>query len=152
MSNFILNEKKGEGTYITINRADVNGIVSDDMATEIAGMIDELEHCHFSSVTPAAVRHLQHAGVSPAASLVALRKDVKELLHDGRITGPVKRQAAGGIVALLGKSDQAIHDAPNFLCLLNRRHHLLLQDHRIRHIPKHGQTMGCVSAKFATVN
>ena len=40
MSNFILNEKKGQGTYITVNRADVNGIVSDDMATEIAGMID----------------------------------------------------------------------------------------------------------------
>ena len=40
MSNFILNEKKDAGTYITINRADVNGIVSDEMATEIAGMID----------------------------------------------------------------------------------------------------------------
>jgi len=40
MSNFILNEKKEAGTYITINRADVNGIVSDEMATEIAGMID----------------------------------------------------------------------------------------------------------------
>jgi enoyl-CoA hydratase len=40
MSNFILHEKKGDGTYITINRGDVNGIVSDEMAVEIAGMID----------------------------------------------------------------------------------------------------------------
>ena len=39
MSNFILNERKGDGTYITINRADVNGIVSDEMAGDLAGMI-----------------------------------------------------------------------------------------------------------------
>lgn len=40
MANFIVNEKKGDGTYITINRGDVSGIVSDEMAGEIAGMID----------------------------------------------------------------------------------------------------------------
>ena len=42
MSNFILNEKKGQGTYITVNRADVNGIVSDgrDMARQVIRMGD----------------------------------------------------------------------------------------------------------------
>jgi enoyl-CoA hydratase len=40
VSNLILNEQKGQGTYITINRGDVNGLVSDEMAKEIAGMID----------------------------------------------------------------------------------------------------------------
>lgn len=40
MSEFILNERKGDGTYITINRADVNGVLTDAMAAELAGMID----------------------------------------------------------------------------------------------------------------
>ena len=41
MSDHILNERKGDGTYITINRADVNGVLTDAMAAELAGMIDE---------------------------------------------------------------------------------------------------------------
>ena len=41
MSDHILNERKGDGTYITINRADVNGVLTDAMTAELAGMIDE---------------------------------------------------------------------------------------------------------------
>jgi len=41
MAELIFNERKGDGTYITINRADVNGVVTDEMAGEIAGMIDD---------------------------------------------------------------------------------------------------------------
>ena len=41
MSNLILNEKKGAGTYITINRPDNGGRVSDEMAAKMATMIDE---------------------------------------------------------------------------------------------------------------
>ncbi len=41
MSKNILCEKNGEETHITINRADCCGLVSDPMATEMAGMIDQ---------------------------------------------------------------------------------------------------------------
>jgi enoyl-CoA hydratase len=41
MSDFILNERRGDGAYITINRADVNGVITDAMAADLAGMIDE---------------------------------------------------------------------------------------------------------------
>jgi enoyl-CoA hydratase len=40
MADRILNERRGEGTYITINRPEANGVVTDEMAVEIAGMID----------------------------------------------------------------------------------------------------------------
>ena len=40
MSDLILNERKGDGTYITINRADVNGVITDAMAADLAGMIE----------------------------------------------------------------------------------------------------------------
>ena len=41
MSSLIFNEMRGAGTYITINRPENGGRVSDDMAAEIATMIDE---------------------------------------------------------------------------------------------------------------
>jgi enoyl-CoA hydratase len=40
MMNFILNEKKGDATHITINRPADGGRVSDEMAAEMAEMID----------------------------------------------------------------------------------------------------------------
>jgi len=40
MADKILCEKKGDATHITLNRADCGGLVSDPMATELAGMID----------------------------------------------------------------------------------------------------------------
>jgi len=40
MSDLILNEIKGDATHITINRPDNGGRVSDEMAAELAGMID----------------------------------------------------------------------------------------------------------------
>jgi len=41
MSDLILSERRGDGTYITINRADVNGVITDAMAADLADMIDE---------------------------------------------------------------------------------------------------------------
>ena len=41
MSDFLRHERDGEFTRITIDRADVGGLVSDPMATELAGMIDK---------------------------------------------------------------------------------------------------------------
>ena len=41
MADKILCEKKGDATHITLNRADCGGLVSDPMAVELAGMIDE---------------------------------------------------------------------------------------------------------------
>lgn len=40
MSDFILTERRGDGTYITINRADANGVITDAMAEDLAGMFD----------------------------------------------------------------------------------------------------------------
>ena len=40
MASLIQCERSGEGTAITINRADVGGLVTDEMALELAGMID----------------------------------------------------------------------------------------------------------------
>lgn len=41
MSDTILHARDGEVTRITINRADVGGLVSDEMAAELTAMIDE---------------------------------------------------------------------------------------------------------------
>jgi enoyl-CoA hydratase len=41
MAGKILCEKKGDATHITVNRADCGGLISDPMAVELAGMIDE---------------------------------------------------------------------------------------------------------------
>ena len=40
MSDFLLHERDGEFTRITINRADVGGLMSDGMAAELTAMID----------------------------------------------------------------------------------------------------------------
>jgi enoyl-CoA hydratase len=40
MADPILNERRGDGTYITINRPEVNGVLTDEMAVQVAGMID----------------------------------------------------------------------------------------------------------------
>ena len=41
MSEFIKLEKRGDGTFITITRADHGGRISDPMATELTAMIDD---------------------------------------------------------------------------------------------------------------
>ncbi len=40
MAEKILYDKKGDGTHITLNRADCGGLVSDPMAAQLAEMID----------------------------------------------------------------------------------------------------------------
>ena len=41
MADKILCEKKGDATHITLNRADCGGLVSDPMAVELTGLIDQ---------------------------------------------------------------------------------------------------------------
>jgi enoyl-CoA hydratase len=41
MADYIICEKKGDATHITLNRADCGGLVSDPMAAQLADMIDE---------------------------------------------------------------------------------------------------------------
>lgn len=41
MAELLLCERKGDATHITVNRADVGGLLTDEMATQMAGMIHD---------------------------------------------------------------------------------------------------------------